>query len=58
MVVIEECCKCIDDGTYIFGSEMAEMHVRGRNEVTNYYEIKYCPFSGKPIRIRSEISPN
>ena len=47
----------IDDGTIepftAFGREMAEMHVRGRNgEVTNYNEIKYCHFCGKPIRIR------
>ena len=53
----------IDDGTIqpftAFGREMAEMHVRGRNgEVTNYNEIKYCTFCGKPMRIRSEISPN
>jgi hypothetical protein len=67
MVFIEECRKCMkamsDDGTIqpftAFVREMAEMHVRGRNgEVTNYNEIKYCPFCGKPLRIRSEISPN
>ena len=61
MVVIEECCKymkaMIDDGTIqsftAFGREMAEIRVRGRNgKVTNYNEIKYCPFCGKPIRIR------
>jgi hypothetical protein len=46
----------IDDGTIqpftAFGRETAEMHVMLEvGMVTNYNEIQYCPFCGKPIRL-------
>jgi hypothetical protein len=55
------CCDgmktMIEDGTIqpftAFGHETAQMYVRGKNrELRHYNLIKYCPFCGKPIKIR------